>query len=338
MNVLSFVARRLATLIPLLFGVSLVVFLLTRVVITGDPIDQIVPPMASEEVRARVAAQYGLDQPLLTQYVRYMQRLVFFDLGLSLRSGQPVIQDLSKFFPATFELTTYAMILAFVVGVPLGVVAALKKNTWVDHVARVVAVSGISVPVFWLALILIYLFFFVWHVSPAPLGRINPRLESPTFITGMLTLDSLLTGNWSAFRSSVSNLILPVVSLAYGAMAPLARMARTGMIEVMDTQYIRTARAQGLRPRTVVMKYALKNAMLPVVTMVAVVYGFLLGGSVLVENIFSWPGLGRYAYNAIAGNDYAAVSGFVLYATGMYVVIFTLTDLVYAALNPRIRL
>jgi peptide/nickel transport system permease protein len=324
--------------VPLLLGVSIVVFLLTRVVITGDPVDQIVPPMASAEVRARVAAQYGLDQPLLVQYLRYVQRLLVFDLGLSMRSGQPVRVDLAKFFPATLELTTYAMILAFVVGVPLGVIAAIKKNTWVDHVARVVAVSGISVPVFWLALILIYLFFFLWQVSPAPLGRINPRLDAPTTITGLLTLDSLLTGNWAAFRSSVSNLVLPVVSLAYGAMAPLARMARTGMIEVLETQYIRTARAQGLRPRTVVLKYALKNAMLPVVTMVAVVYGFLLGGSVLVENIFSWPGLGRYAYAAIAGNDYAAVSGFVLYATGMYVVLFLITDLVYAALNPRIRL
>jgi peptide/nickel transport system permease protein len=192
-------------------------------------------------------------------------------------------------------------------------------------------------PVFWLSLLLIYFFFLRWHVSPAPLGRINPRITAPHVITGLLTVDSLLEGNLQAFRSSVSLLVLPTLALAYGAMAPLARMARSGMVEALDSQYITAARALGLPWRAIVVKYALKNAMLPVVTMTAVVYGFLLGGSVLVENIFAWPGMGRYAYNAIASADYTAIQGFVLYATTTYVILFLITDLIYGTLDPRIR-
>jgi ABC-type dipeptide/oligopeptide/nickel transport system permease component len=333
-----YILRRLLTLIPLLIGVTLVVFMLTRVVISGNPIDQIVPPMASAEMREQLAERYGLRDPLPVQYIKYMRNLLRGDLGVSFRSGLPVTRELLKFFPATFELTTYAMLLALLAGVPLGVLAAVKRDTWIDHLSRFLSVSGISVPVFWLSLLLIYFFFYLWQVSPAPLGRINARLTAPETITGLYTIDSLLTGNWKALRSSVGNLILPTIALAYGAMAPLARMARAGMLEVLETQYIRTARAQGLRWNTIIYKYALRNAMLPVVTMTAVVYGFLLGGSVLVENIFAWPGLGRYAYNAIASSDYTAIQGFVLYATTMYVVLFLITDLVYKALNPRIEL
>ena len=337
MSILVFIAKRLLLLIPLLFGVTLVVFTLTRVVIAGNPIDQIVPPMASAELRQQLAERYGLTDPIYLQYLKYMRNLLRGDLGVSYRSGLPVSQEILKFFPATFELTSYAMLLALLIGVPLGVMAAVWRDTWIDHLSRFLSVSGVSMPVFWFSLLLIYFFFFQWQLAPAPLGRINPRLAPPEAITGWYTIDSLLTGNWQAFKSSASTLLLPTIALAYGAMAPLARMARSGMIEVLQTQYIRTARAQGLRWRTVIFKYALKNALLPVVTMTAVVYGFLLGGSVLVENIFAWPGLGRYAYNAIASSDYTAIQGFVLYATTMYVVLFLITDLTYRALNPRIE-
>jgi peptide/nickel transport system permease protein len=338
MNYLLYVAKRLLLMIPLLIGVTFVVFVLTRVVITGNPIDQIVPPMASAEQRAELAERYGLTDPITTQYFKYMRNLLRGDMGVSFSSGLPVTQEIVRFFPATFELTTYAMLLALLVGVPLGVISAVWRDTWVDHLSRFLSVSGVSMPVFWLSLLLIYFFFIQLHIAPAPQGRINARLIAPDTITGWLTIDSLLTGNWRALRSSASNLILPTIALAYGAMAPLARMARSGMVDVLGTQYIRTARAQGLLWRTVVFKYALKNALLPVVTMTAVVYGFLLGGSVLVENIFAWPGLGRYAYNAIASSDYTAIQGFVLYATTMYVLLFLITDLIYKALNPRIEL
>lgn len=337
MRIASVIFQRLLTIVPLLLGVTFVVFVLTRVIISGNPIDQIVPPMASAETRQQLTEKYGLDRPLPVQYLDYIRNLAVGDMGYSLRSGLPVRDELVKFFPATLELTTYAMLLALLMGVPLGILAAVKRDTWIDHLARVVAVSGISIPVFWFALILIYIFFFEWGMAPAPLGRINPRLAAPPSVTGLLTIDSLLAGNGAAFRSAVSHLILPTITLAFGAMAPLARMARTAMIEVLDKQYIRTARAQGLRGSTIVLKFAMKNAMLPVVTMVAVVYGFLLGGSVLVETIFAWPGLGRYAYDAIASSDYTAIQGFVLYATTMYVLLFAITDLVYTALDPRIR-
>ncbi len=338
MNYLLYVVRRLLLLIPLLIGVTFVVFVLTRVVITGNPIDQIVPPMASDELREQLAERYGLNDPITIQYFKYMRNLLRGDLGVSFRSGLPVMQEIVRFFPATFELTTYAMLLALLVGVPLGVISAVWRDTWIDHLSRFLSVSGVSMPVFWLSLLLIYFFFIKLQIAPPPQGRINARILAPDTITGWLTIDSLLSGNWRAFRSTVSTLALPTIALAYGAMAPLARMARSGMVEVLGTQYIRTARAQGLRWRTVVFKYALKNALLPVVTMTAVVYGFLLGGSVLVENIFAWPGLGRYAYNAIASSDYTAIQGFVLYATTMFVLLFLITDFAYKALNPRIEL
>ena len=337
MNLSVYIAKRLVLLIPLLFGVTLVVFILTRVVIAGNPIDQIVPPMASQELRDQLAQRYGLNDPIYVQYLKYMRNLLRGDLGVSYRSGLPVSQELLKFFPATFELTTYAMLLALIVGVPLGVIAAVWRDTWVDHLSRFLSVSGISMPVFWLSLLLIYFFFFKLGIAPAPLGRINPRITAPEMVTGWLTIDSLLAGNLIAFKSALGNLALPTIALAYGAMAPIARMARSSMVEVLSTQYIRTARAQGLRWRTIVFKYALKNALLPVVTMTAIVYGFLLGGSVLVENIFAWPGLGRYAYDAIAGADYTAIQGFVLYATIMYIILFLITDLIYKFLNPKIE-
>lgn len=337
MRTLRFVLRRLLLLVPLLIGVTAIIFILTRVVITGNPIDQIVPPMASAQQRQELAQRYGLTDPIDIQYLKYMRNLLHGDLGVSYSTGRPVRTDLAKFFPATFELTTYAMLIALLVGVPLGVAAAVWRDTWVDHVSRFFSVSGVSMPVFWLSLLLIYFFFFRWHIAPAPLGRINPRVVGPHAITGLLTVDSLLEGNLQAFRSSVSLLALPTLALAYGAMAPLARMARSGMLEALDSQYVTAARALGLPWRAIVLKYALKNAMLPVVTMTAVVYGFLLGGSVLVENIFAWPGMGRYAYNAIASADYTAIQGFVLYATAMYVILFLITDLIYGALDPRIR-
>ncbi len=337
MNLFIYILKRLLLLIPLLFGVTLVVFILTRVVIAGNPIDQIVPPMASQELRDQLAQRYGLTDPILVQYGKYMLNLLRGDLGVSFRSGLPVSKEIIKFFPATFELTTYAMLLALLVGIPLGVASAVWRDTWIDHLSRFLSVSGISMPVFWLSLLLIYFFFFKLHLAPAPLGRMNPRISTPDFVTGWLTIDTLLAGNLRAFRSAVANLTLPTIALAYGAMAPIARMARSGMVDVLSTDYIRTARAQGLKRSTIIFKYALKNALLPVVTMTAIVYGFLLGGSVLVENIFAWPGLGRYAYDAIASTDYTAIQGFVLYATTMYIVLFLITDLLYKFLNPRIE-
>lgn len=337
MQLALYVLRRLLLLIPLLFGVTLIVFILTRVVIAGSPVDRMVPPMASAEERERIADQYGLNDPILVQYGAYIRDILSGDLGTSFNTSRSVRSDLADFFPATFELTTYAMIVAFLIGVPLGVLAALRRDTWVDHLSRFLSVFGVAMPVFWLSLIAIYFLFYRWRIVAPPLGRFDPRAEPPDHITGLYLPDSLITGDWSAFTASAGVLILPVLILAFGAMAPLARMGRSGMVDALDSQYVVAARALGLPFRSIALRYALKNALLPVITMTAVVYGYLLGGAVLVENIFAWPGLGRYAYDAIAGSDYPAIQGFILYAATMYVILFILADAVYRLLDPRVR-
>lgn len=335
MRSLKLIVRRVIVMIPVLFGVSIISFGLTRV-LPGSPIDQLAGPMATEEVRAEVTRFYGLDQPLWQQYFTYIGNALHGDFGISFTTSHPVGDDLGRYFPATLELTTGAIILATVIGIPLGVAGAVWKGSWVDHATRVIAVSGVSLPVFWLSLVLVYLFFYQWGLLPGPIGRLNPRIDPPATVTGLLLVDSILEGNWIALRSAVSQLVLPVTALAIGAVAPLARMARASMLAVLDSAHIRATRALGIPYASAIWKYALKNAMLPVLTMFAIVYGYLLGGSVLVENIFSWPGLGRYAYNAISGNDYPAVQGFILYATLIYLLLFLIVDVLYILLDPRI--
>jgi peptide/nickel transport system permease protein len=238
---------------------------------------------------------------------------------------------------ATFELTSYAMLLAVILAVPLGIAAAVWRGTWVDHVSRILAVVGVAMPVFWVGLLAIYFFFYRLRWLAAPQGRISPALAPPDHITGLYTIDALITGNWLVLGSAVESLIMPAAVLAFAAMAPLARMARSGMIEALDADYTRAARALGLPERSVVLRHALRNAMLPLLTMTAIVYGYLLGGVVLVENIFAWPGLGRYVFNAITSSDYPAVQGFILYATTVYVLLFLAVDVLYGVLDPRVR-
>ena len=328
--------RRIVLLIPVLLGVTLVTFLLTRV-IPGDPIASLVSPQASPEVRQALVHQYGLDRPVVVQYFAYIGALLHGDLGTSFSTSHAVLNDLVSRFGATFELTLYAMILALVTGIPLGILAAVRRGRLIDHVARVISTSGIALPVFWTSLMLLYLFFFKARILPAPYGRINPRIDPPTDITGLYTIDSLVTGNWSALGSATQALALPVCVLAFGVMAPIARITRSGMIEALDSDYVRAARSLGLGARTVVLRHAFRNALMPLITMIAVLYGYLLGGVVLVENVFAWPGLGNYVFNAITSNDYPAVQGFILYATTIYVLLFLIVDLLFAAIDPRVR-
>jgi peptide/nickel transport system permease protein len=229
------------------------------------------------------------------------------------------------------------MILALGLGIPIGIIAATHHGKWIDQISRGLAVAGIAFPVFWTSLILLYFFFLRLHVLPAPYGRIAPTINPPTNITGLYTVDSLLTANWAALRSSAEALILPVAVLAFAVMAPIARITRSGMIEALESDYVRAARSLGLRERTIVLQHAFRNALLPLITIIAVVYGYLLGGVVLVENIFAWPGLGAYVFNAITSSDYPAVQGFILYATTIYVLLFLAVDLLYMAIDPRIR-
>ena len=337
MRAIRIVLRRLLLVLPVLFGVTLVSFALTRV-LPGDPIDQLVDPLATDEYRKAVAHFYGLDRPLWDQYLIYMQGLVRGDMGVSFVSGRSVATDLGGFFPATLELTTCATLIAALVGVPLGVFGALNRDSLIDHVTRVLSVLGVAVPIFWLSLVAIYLFYFRWQLAPAPLGQLDPSITPPPPITNLLLVDSLLTGNLEAFGSTVRQLVLPVSVLAIAALAPLARMSRASMLDVLDSAHVRASRALGIPEQSIIWKYALRNAVLPVITMLAIVYGFLLGGSVLVENIFAWPGLGRYAFNAIAATDYPAVQGFILYATVVYISVFLALDVLYGLLDPRIEL
>ncbi|MBI3980333.1 MAG: ABC transporter permease [Chloroflexi bacterium] len=323
-------------MIPVLLGVTLVTFSLTRV-LPGSPIDQIAGPMVSREQRELLMAHYGLDRPLWVQYVSYVGGVLQGDFGSSFTTSHPVARDLRAFFPATLELTTCAILLAILIGVPLGIAGAVRQGSWIDHATRVLAVSGVAMPIFWLSLVLIYVFFYQLHWLPAPIGRMSLQIPAPPEVTGLLLVDSLLAGNSAAFSSVLSQLVLPAGVLAFAAIAPLARMSRASMLDVLDSPHIRATRALGIPWRSVVWKYALKNAMLPVLTMLSIVYGFLLGGSVLVENIFAWPGLGRYAYNAISGSDYPAVQGFILYTTFIYLTIFLIVDVLYAILDPRIQ-
>lgn len=331
-----YIARRLILLIPVLLGVTIITFGLTRI-IPGNPIDRMVSPLSPKEVRERVAQQAGLNDPLAVQYLHYIRDLFKGDLGDSFVTSHPVTSDLTSRFSATLELTTYAMLLAVILAVPLGIAAAVWRDRWVDHVSRLIAVVGVGMPVFWLALLAIYLFFYRWHWLPAPQGRISPYLDQPKRITGFYTIDALLRGNWAQFKSSAELLIMPASVTAFVIMAPLARITRSAMIEALDADYTRAARALGLTEWSVVLRHAFRNALLPLLTMGAIVYGYLLGGIVLVENIFSWPGLGRYVYVAITSSDYPAVQGFILYATTIYVLLFLLVDVLYSVLDPRVR-
>lgn len=331
-----YVLRRILLLIPILLGVTIVTFVLTRVV-PGNPVDRMVSPLASQQAKEQVVHSLGLDQPIYVQYFTYVEHLTRLDFGTSFTTSHPVFSDLTSRFAATFELTSYAMLLALIFGLTLGVVAAVRRNGVVDHVARVVSVTGVAIPSFWLALVLIYLFFYLTHILPAPTGRINPLINPPQHITGLYTIDALLTANWTALSSAAGNLVAPVVVLAFPAMAPIARITRSSMIEALESDYARAARSLGIAERAVVLKYCLKNGLLPVITYAGIVYGFLLGGSVLVEDIFAWPGLGLYAFNAISSADYPAVQGFIIYATTVYVVIFLILDVLYMLLDPRIK-
>ncbi len=333
----GFISRRLLLLIPVLLGVTVVTFALTRI-IPGNPIDLMISPLASQETRDRIAENAGLNDPLWVQYVRYIGGVAKGDFGDSFVTNQPVLDDLTSRFMPTFELTVYAMLLAVLLAVPLGIASAVWQGTWIDHISRLLAVCGVAMPVFWVSLLAIYVFFFLLHWLPAPQGRISVSIPPPDAITGMYTIDSLMTGNWPAFRSSVESIVMPACVLAFAAMAPLARMTRASMIEALESDYIRAARALGLSEWSVVFRHALRNAILPVITMIAIVYGYLLGGVVLVENVFAWPGLGRYVYNAIASSDYPALQGFILYSTSIYVLLFLLVDILYVVLDPRVRL
>lgn len=333
--ILQLVVRRLLFLGFVLIALSAVTFVLSHVV-PSDPARMIAGPRASPEAVERVREDYGLNQPLAKQYIDYITGAVRFDFGMSLSSRRPVSQDLKEYLPATVELTLYAIAFAIIVGLPLGVISAAKRNSVTDGFGRVVSVIGLSVPSFWLALVLQFLLFAQLGLLPDG-QRLPIGVEPPPTITSLYTFDALLTGNVGLFLTALKHLLMPAFVLGLSCLAIVTRMVRSGMLEVLGQDYIRTARAKGLGQNVVILRHALKNALLPTVTVIGLQVGLLLGGAVLVEIIFSWPGIGRYAFQAIQNFDYNAVISVSLVIGFAYVLMNTLVDIAYVLLDPRIR-
>lgn len=330
------VLDRLLTTIPALVGVIVVSFLLTRV-LPGDPAAYFAGPAATPEAIQQIRKALGLDRPLPEQFARYVADLATGDLGQSLTTGQPVIADIAARLPASAELTLFGLVISLIVAVPLGITAAVKQGSPIDHACRVVATAGVSLPVFFTGLLLVYIFYFVLGWSPAPLGRLDVFNSAPPAATGLYLVDSLIAGDGETFRAALAQILLPGLTLAIFALAPIARITRASMLAVLSSDFVRTARAAGLPPRTVITTYAFRNAMLPVVTTLGMVFSFLLGANVLVEKVFAWPGIGSYAVEALIASDFAPVQGFVLAMAILYIALNLVIDLLYGIIDPRVR-
>jgi len=275
---------------------------------------------------------------MVLQFFDYVRRLAHGDLGLSISSGQGVLADLTARLPASMELTAAALLFALAIGLPLGVLAATRPGSMVDHACRLIVTVGAAFPTFFVALMFVFVFYFELGVAPEPLGRFNEIYHTlPPTITGFLVIDSLLAHDLDAFRASLAQLILPATSLGLFALAPIARVTRAAMLQALGSDFVRTAQAMGLSRRRIVVGYALQNALLPIVNVLGMVFSFLLGANVLVEQVFAWPGIGAYAVNAVIASDYAAVQGFVLMMAILYILLNLLVDVVATAIDPRVR-
>jgi peptide/nickel transport system permease protein len=315
----------------------IVTFLLTRV-LPGDPAVYFAGPAATPQSIAEIRKSLGLDRPLPDQFIHYVSDLAHGNFGNSLSTGRSVASEITSRLPASAELTLLGLFLAIAIAVPLGILAAVKQGSFIDHFCRIIATAGVSLPVFFTGLLLVYVFYFKLGWSPAPIGRLDAFATAPRDITGFYLIDSLLTRDFETFRASLSQLILPAVTLAVFSLAPITRMTRASMLAVLSSEFIRTARASGLNDRTVILTYAFRNAMLPVVTTLGMVFSFLLGANVLVEKVFAWPGIGSYAVEALLQSDFAPVQGFVLTMAVLYVVLNLLIDMLYGVIDPRVRL
>jgi peptide/nickel transport system permease protein len=331
------ILRRLVTVIPTLIGVIIVTFLLTRV-LPGDPAVYFAGPAATPQSIADIRKSLGLDKSLPEQFLHYVDDLAHGNLGNSLATGRPVATEIVSRLPASAELTLFGLIIAIVIAIPLGILAAVKQGSWIDHTCRIVATAGVSLPVFFTGLLLVYVFYFRLGWAPAPLGRLDVFFSEPPQVTGFYLIDSLIAGDFQVFRAAFTQLILPGATLAIFSLAPITRMTRAAMLEVLASDYVRTARASGLSSYTVIVTYAFRNAMLPVITTLGMVFSFLLGANVLVEKVFAWPGIGSFAVEALIASDFAPVQGFVLTMAVLYVALNLLIDILYGVVDPRVRL
>lgn len=331
---LTYIAKRLLMLIPVLIGVSILTFSLIHL-IPGDPARSMLGEKATEAQLKSLRAELGLNDPYIVQYGRFIGDILQGDLGESVQSKENIAYELLNKLPATIELTIFAMILAITIGILAGVIAAVKQYSWFDNISMTGALFGVSLPIFWLGLMMIWLFSVKLNFLP-PSGRLTAGMELET-ITNFYLLDSILTLNWAAFKDAFSHLLMPGLALGTIPMAIIARMTRSSMLEVMRQDFIRTASAKGLKKHLIVFQHALKNAFLPVLTVIGLQFGLLLGGAVLTETIFSWPGIGRYVYLAVLGRDYPVVQSTILIIAIIFVLVNLLTDILYKYVDPRIR-
>lgn len=326
--------NRILQAIPVLIGVVVISFILTRA-LPGDPAVQFAGAAATPESIEEVRRSLGLDKPLPEQFLIYVGDLLQGDLGQSVSTGRPVATELASRLPASLELTLSALILSCLIAVPLGVLAATRPGTWIDQLCRILVTAGVSLPTFFTGIVLIYVFYYLLGIAPSPLGRLDFIYLDPPRITGFFLIDAAIAGDWETWFGALKQLVLPATTLAFFTLAPIARMTRAAMLSALAADYVRTARAAGLGPGMVLYGYAFRNALLPVVTTLGMVFSFVLGANVLVEKVFAWPGIGSYAVEALVVSDYAAVQGFVLAMALLFVILNLLIDLSYSLIDPR---
>ncbi|HLU36699.1 MAG TPA: ABC transporter permease [Thermomicrobiales bacterium] len=334
MNLIRYTVRRLIMIIPVVFGVSILTFCLAYLV-PGDPARLAAGPQATQAMYEQLREEYGYDDPLWLRYWNYLTNLLQGDWGNSILSRRPVLEDLGNYWPATLELVVVAMTIATLVGVPLGIIAAVRADRFADHASRIISLLGVSMPAFWLA-ILMQLFLGL-RLDWLPVsGRLETLTMPPESITGLYLVDSLIAGEWSTFKEALQHIILPAITLSFASLATIARFTRASLLEVLHNDYVRTARAKGLQERSVVLRHAMRNAFIPTLTMIGLSFGWSMGGSVLVETVFDWPGIGLYATNSALTLDFMPIMGIAL----LYGIVFSLIniaiDIAYGFLDPRV--
>ncbi len=337
MDKLKLVAKRILYLIVMLLGVATLVFFITKALPgDGTAANLSQRALSDPEVVEAYKAKHGLDKPVIVQYFIYLKNLLHLDLGTSIRTNTAVLDELIRCFPATIELAVFAIVIATVFGILFGIISAMKRNSLADQAVRAISVTGVSIPSFWLALLVLFIFYYKLGIFPGP-GRLSTIFSPPATVTGMYVIDSLLEGDIAKAWDAFTHLILPGTVLAAFTMGLITRTTRSNMLDVMSTDYIRTAKAKGLGQKMLILKHALGNALIPVLTVIGLGFGNLLGGMVLVETIFNWPGVGQFAYQSVMSADFPAIIGVSLLVALNYMVINTVVDILYGVIDPRVR-
>ncbi len=330
---LAYIIRRIFLLIPTLLGISIIIFLMMHIT-PGDPAELLLGERATEPALEALREHLGLNEPLYVQYGMFLKRLMKGDLGETIWTRQKVWTEVKQRFPATIELSLAAMLISTFLGIILGIISATKQYSVFDYVSMLGALVGVSMPIFWLGLVLMLIFSLNLGWFPMS-GRLSVGIDLNT-ITNFYILDALLTRNWAAFKDTLWHITLPAITLSTIPMAIVARMTRSSMLEVLRQDYIKTAKAKGLSPRVVVLKHALRNALIPVITVIGLMFGILLAGAILTETIFAWPGVGKWLYDAVLQRDYMVIQGGTLFVAGIFVIINVIVDVLYAVINPKI--